>query len=59
MQDDVYIISQDGWVANIELIPEHLIIARYYSVEKSAIEQLESSRVAIIASLEEMEEEHG
>jgi len=88
MQDDVYVISDDGWKTGGEvyritrsnkdkngktkekeiegmegieskLIKPALIINRYFSSEKAAIESLEARRDAITMQLEQMEEEHG
>jgi type I restriction enzyme M protein len=65
MQDDVYMLVQEGWKAvldgepNTDLIPQPLIVRRYYTAEQEAIEQLEAGRDAITRQLEEMAEEHG
>jgi type I restriction enzyme M protein len=70
MQDDFYMIVSDGWKAGNEvewnkkefegkLIPKRLTINRYFAAEQKAIEQLEADRDALVAQLEEMEEEHG
>ncbi len=63
MQDDVYLITADGWQAGNDasngLIPPHLIITRYFATERDAIEQLESERDAVTRSMEELDEEHG
>ena len=59
MQDDVYVIAQDGWQANSDLIPAPLIIKRYFATEQQQIEQLEAARDDITRQLEELEEEHG
>lgn len=64
MQDDVYLLVQDGWKAvvdgkpNTDLIPQHLIVRRYFSAEAAAIEQLAADRDAISRQMEEMDEEH-
>jgi type I restriction enzyme M protein len=69
MQDDFYMIVSDGWKAGNEiernkkdfegkLIPKQILINRYFDAEQKAIEQLEADRDAIVAQLEEMEEEH-
>lgn len=58
MQDDVYMITADGWVANDELIPRSLIINRYFPDWQQYIEQLAADRDAITQAKEEMEEEH-
>jgi type I restriction enzyme M protein len=59
MQDDVYIVAQDGWKANSDLIPQQLIINRYYTAEQQNIEKLEAARDSIINRLEELVEEYG
>jgi type I restriction enzyme M protein len=78
MQDDCYIISADGWVAETyriletdkkgrtkdkgwacALIPKSFIVARYFATEQAAIEAKQAELEAIIASLAELEEEHG
>jgi type I restriction enzyme M protein len=70
MQDDVYMISTDGWKAELsrvnqkkdewdsELVPKQLVIKRYFAAEQKAIEQLEADRDDISRRIEEMEEEH-
>jgi len=65
MQDDVYMLVQEGWKAviggkpNTDLIPEPLIVRRYFAAEQEAIEQLEVGRDAITRQIEEIAEEHG
>lgn len=65
MQDDVYMLEQDGWKAvvdgkpNTDLIPPPLIVHRYFAVDAKAIEQYESERDAITRQMEELDEEHG
>lgn len=46
-----------GWAC--DLIPAELVIARYFSKERDAITQLEADRDALVAKVEELEEEHG
>lgn len=58
MQDDVYMLVQDGWQANSDLIPAQLLIQRYFRAEQQAIEQLEAAREALVRKLEELDEEH-
>jgi type I restriction enzyme M protein len=64
MQDDSYLLAQAGWKAvadgrpNIELIPQSLIIRRYFAVEQEAIEKLETERDGSTSQMEEMEEEN-
>jgi type I restriction enzyme M protein len=65
MQDDVYMLVQDGWQAvadgkpNTDLIPQQLIIRRYFAVDVKEIEQHEAERDVITRQIEELEEEHG
>lgn len=58
MKDDVYMIIENNWEANPELIPEELIINGYFKPEKEAIELLEAERDDIIREKEEFEEEN-
>lgn len=59
MQDDVYMIVQDGWQANSDLIPHYLIVNRYFASEQARLERLEAERDNITREREELEEEHG
>jgi type I restriction enzyme M protein len=65
MQDDVYMLAQDGWTAvvdgkpNTDLIPQSLIIARYFEGDAKAVEQCVAERDAISRQIEELDEEHG
>jgi len=65
MQDDAYLLVTEGWKAeidgapNIDLIPNTLIIQRYFASEQSEIEKLEADRDAISLQMEELDEEHG
>ena len=65
MQDDFYSLVHDGWKAvldgqpNTDLIPESLIIRRYFAKEQAAIEKLEAERDDLTRQMEEMDEEHG
>ncbi len=65
MQDDCYLLVHDGWKAvtddqpNTDLIPESLIVRRYFAKEQAAIEKLEAERDDITRQMEEMDEEHG
>lgn len=77
MQDDMYILTQDGWQAKTyriieenkskkkvdkgwtcDLVPKELVINRYFTAEKEAIENLEAEKETIEAELSELEEEH-
>ncbi len=74
MKDDVYILVEDGWQAEIkevlnqkgkvinyvcELIPKELMINRYFQAEQDAIETLESKKDEVVRQQEEMQEEYG
>ncbi len=59
MQDDVYMIALDGWQANADLIPQLLIINRYFTTEQQAIELLQAAGEALTRKMEELDEEHG
>jgi type I restriction enzyme M protein len=58
MQDDAYMIANDGWVANADLLPEEIIIQHYFKEEKDAIDQLVGEKEAILAQKTELEEEN-
>jgi type I restriction enzyme M protein len=69
MQDDVYLIVSDGWSVGNEieyekkefqgkLIPKSILIVRYFSESKFAIENLEAERDSCSAELESLEEEY-
>jgi len=58
MQDDVYLIASDGWLGSAELIPQQLIVSRYFSADQQQIEKLETERDAISRQMEELEEEN-
>jgi len=65
MQDDVWMITLEGWLAvqddkpNVDLIPTALVVARYFAAEQQAVEALEAERDAITRQIEELDEEHG
>jgi len=59
MQDDVYMIKQDGWQANSDLIPRYLMVNRHFASEQVKVEKLEAERESITREREELEEEHG
>jgi type I restriction enzyme M protein len=65
MQDDMYQLVQEGWKAildgkpNTDLIPQYLIVNRYFSSELQAIEKVEADREAITRQMEELDEEQG
>lgn len=65
MQDDVYMLVQDGWKAsvngqpNIDLIPQTLVIDRYFLPHKKIVDSVEVDRDRITNQVEALCEEHG
>lgn len=65
MNDDAWAIALDGWQAmadgkpNFDLIPDHLVIARYFANEQAQVDALGAERDAVTLELEELIEEHG
>ena len=65
MNDDAWAIALDGWQAmadgkpNVHLIPEHLVIARYFAKEQAQVDALEAERDAVTLELAELIEVHG
>lgn len=74
MQDDVYLITADGWGTHItasknnkgkqtgwdsDLIPKELVIARYFSKEQLEIDELQTQLDEVSRQIEELAEEHG
>lgn len=58
MKDDVYMIVENGWIPDKDLVPENLVIDKYFNEEKTAIESLEADKDEIIRQKEEFEEEN-
>jgi len=73
MKDDVYMIVEDGWKAEIylvkdkkgktkdwdcDLVPKDLVINRYFAQEKEGIEQLESEKESVQTQMDELVEEY-
>ena len=46
-----------GWAC--DLVPKHLIVARYFAKEQQAIEAMEDELAKVAAEMEELKEEHG
>ena len=73
MQDDCYLISDEGWQAKTyrllekgrdkgwacDLVPKSLLVARYFATEQQAIADVEADIENVTAQLSELEEEHG
>ena len=58
MKDDVYMIVENGWIPDKDLVPENLVIDKYFYEEKAAIESLEAEKDEITRQKEEFEEEN-
>jgi type I restriction enzyme M protein len=58
MKDDVYMIVENGWEANSELIPAELVVNKYFKSDKEIMEQLEIERDEMTRQREEFEEEN-
>ncbi|MEN9757382.1 MAG: hypothetical protein RL755_1569 [Pseudomonadota bacterium] len=72
MQDDCYLISDEGWQAKTyrllekgrdkgwacDLVPKSLLVARYFATEQQAIADVEADIENVTAQLSELEEEH-
>lgn len=58
MKDDVYMIRENGWIADKDLVPEELIIEKFFTQGKEEIGKLEAEKDEITREKEEFEEEH-
>lgn len=58
MKDDVYMIVENGWIPDKDLIPENFVIDKYFYEEKAAIESKEADKDEITRQKEEFEEEN-
>jgi len=58
MKDDVYMIVENGWIPDKDLVPENLVVDKYFHEEKAAIESLEAEKDEITRQKEEFEEEN-
>jgi type I restriction enzyme M protein len=58
MKDDVYMIVENGWIPDKDLVPENLVIDKYFFEEKADIESLEAEKDEITRQKEEFEEEN-
>ena len=65
LQDDVYQISQIGWLAtvdggpNIDLLPRDVVIQKFFKADAEAIEALEAERDEASRKIEDLCEENG
>ncbi|MHB0924445.1 MAG: type I restriction-modification system subunit M [Bellilinea sp.] len=57
MQDDVYMIATEGWVANEDLLPSNIVINRHFDDEQTAIQKLQAEQEALFVQMEELTEE--
>jgi len=58
MKDDVYIVIENGWIGDRDLLPEEIIVNKYFLKEKEEIEDLELQKDEITSQKEEFEEEN-
>ncbi|HAE62236.1 MAG TPA: type I restriction-modification system subunit M [Eubacteriaceae bacterium] len=58
MKDDIYMIVENGWIPDKDLVPENLVIDKYFFEEKAAIESIEADKDEITRQKEEFEEEN-
>lgn len=58
MKDDVYMIIENGWIADKDLLPEDIVIDKYFTKEKEEIEGLEAKKDEFTRLKEEFEEEN-
>lgn len=69
MQDDVYLIANDGWKAEFyyntdkkefdcDLLPKEIVINHFFAKEKETLEQLEIELDNIASQIEELTEEN-
>ena len=58
MKDDVYMIVDNGWITDKDLVAENLVVDKYFHEEKAAIESLEAEKDDITRQKEEFEEEN-
>jgi type I restriction enzyme M protein len=59
MQDDVFAIASEGWIANADLIPANQVVARYFADVQKAIDAHQAEAEEFARQMEEIEEEHG
>ncbi len=59
MKDDLYLIVENGWVANDNLLPGELLFDRYFKEDEQAYQDLELEKEEIGRQKEEFEDEHG
>lgn len=72
MQDDCYLIADNGWKAELynvnkgrkevildsDLVPKTLVIDRYFLADKKAIEALETKKETLTSQIDELTEEY-
>lgn len=58
MKDDVYIIMENGWIADSDLVPSEITIDKYFKEDLVQIENLELEKDEKTREKEEFEEEH-
>ena len=58
MKDDVYMIMENGWIADGDLVPSEITTDKYFKKDLAQIEELELERDEKAREKEEFEEEH-
>ena len=58
MKDDVYIVIENGWIGDRDLLPEEIVVNKYFLKEREEIESLEADRDELTSHKEEFEEEN-
>ena len=58
MEGWVYIVIENGWIGDRDLLPEEIIVNKYFLKEKEEIESLEADRDEILSKKGEFEEEN-
>lgn len=58
MKDDVYMIMENGWIADGDLVPSKITIDKYFKDDLAEIEKLELDKDEKAREKEEFEEEH-
>jgi type I restriction enzyme M protein len=57
MKDDIYMIVENGWIADKDLLPKEYIVDAYFKETKELIESYEDEKNEVLVFKEEFEEE--
>lgn len=58
MKDDVYMIMENGWIADEDLVPSEITIDRYFKEDVVEVGKLELEKDEIVRDKEKFEEEY-